>query len=150
MGQKLELNRKTPGKLFEGISNNRIDSSMISSLIESETTEGDCDIKDMECQSAFHASLNLGQKKKEGPSIGLLALAQGEDAKAKKAEPAKPAAEAPKAAPAAEAPKAEAPKAAAPVKAVAVGDLNETPVPNGPHTTKTVQNGNSTTAAIVT
>jgi hypothetical protein len=75
MGQKLELNRKTPGKLFEGISNNRIDSSMISSLIESETTEGDCDIKDMECQSAFHASLNLGQKKKEGPSIGLLALA---------------------------------------------------------------------------
>jgi hypothetical protein len=86
--------------------------------------------------------LNLGQKKKEGPSIGLLALAEKEDSKAKKAEPA---AEAPKAAPV-----AEAPKAVVPVKAVAVGDLKETPVPNGPHTTKTVQNGNSTTAAIVT
>lgn len=88
--------------------------------------------------------MNLGQKKKEGPSIGLLALAEKEDSKAK-AEPAKPAAEAPKAAPVAAAPKADVP-----VKAVAVGDLNETPVPNGPHTTKTVQNGNSTTAAIVT
>lgn len=73
-----------------------------------------------------------------------MALAEKQDTKAKKA------AEAPKAAPAAEAPKAEAPKAAAPVKAVAVGDLNNTPVPNGPHTTKIVDNGNSTTAAIVT
>ena len=78
-----------------------------------------------------------------------MALAEKQDTKAKKAAEA-PKADAPKAAPAAEAPKAEAPKAAAPVKAVAVGDLNNTPVPNGPHTTKTVDNGNSTTAAIVT
>jgi len=29
-GQKLELNRKVPGKLFEGEPSNRIDSNMIS------------------------------------------------------------------------------------------------------------------------
>lgn len=90
--------------------------------------------------------MNLGQKKKEGPSIGLLALAEKEDSKAKKA----PVAEAPKAEAKKEDPKAEAPKAAAPVKAVAVGDLNNTPVPNGPHTTKTVVNGNVTTDAMTT
>lgn len=90
--------------------------------------------------------MNLGQKKKEGPSIGLLALAEKEDSKAKKA----PVAEAPKAEAKKEDPKAEAPKAAAPVKAVAVGDLNNTPVPNGPHTTKTVVNGNVTTDSMTT
>lgn len=90
--------------------------------------------------------MNLGQKKKEGPSIGLLALAEKEDSKAKKA----PVAEAPKAEAKKEDPKAEAPKAAAPVKAVAVGDLNNTPVPNGPHTAKTVVNGNVTTDSMTT
>ena len=95
--------------------------------------------------------MNLGQKKKEGPSIGLLALAEKEDSKAKKAPVAEaPKAEAKKEDPKADAPKADAPKAAAPVKAVAVGDLNNTPVPNGPHTTKTVVNGNVTTDAITT
>ena len=47
--------------------------------------------------------MNRGQKKKEGPSIGLLALAEKEDNKAKKA----PVAEAPKAEVKKEAPKAD-------------------------------------------
>ncbi len=42
--------KKTPGKLFEGVPDNRVDSKMISSLIESETAEGDCDIHDLDCQ----------------------------------------------------------------------------------------------------
>ena len=29
MGQSLELNRKTPGKIFEGVPSTRIDSSLI-------------------------------------------------------------------------------------------------------------------------
>jgi hypothetical protein len=51
LGQTMELNRKIPGKLYEYSANpsNRIDSSMINNLIESETNEGDCDIHDLEC-----------------------------------------------------------------------------------------------------
>jgi len=45
----MELNRKIPGKLFEGNTSSRIDSNMINKLIESETNEGDCDIHDLEC-----------------------------------------------------------------------------------------------------
>jgi hypothetical protein len=37
-----------------------------------------------------------------------------------------------------------------PPVAVAVGDLKHTPVPTGPHTTKTVVNGNTTTDGITT
>jgi len=59
-GQKMELNRNTPGKLFEGVPSSRIDSSMISQLLESQTADGDCDIHDLDCQHDFHVSLNLG------------------------------------------------------------------------------------------
>ena len=95
----------------------------------------------------------MGQKKKEGPSIGLLALAEKEDTKSKKAAEAPKAAEKPKEAPKVDAPKADAPKAdapKAPVVAVAMGDLKNTPVPNGPHTKTTVINGNTTTDAMIT
>jgi hypothetical protein len=38
----------------------------------------------------------------------------------------------------------------APVKAVAAGDLLTNPIPNGPHTTRIVVNGNTTTDSFTT